>query len=114
MSMFNLTPLHTHPLHTLADVRKSFKELLVTINSQFAHDKTTIGTTHLIKMQIDIGDTEPVLQRPYPIAMKHYDWGRSEINKLLDAQVICNSYSSWPTPIIVVPKGDGGKHLVIN
>ena len=39
-------------------------------------------------MQIDIGDSEPVSQRPYPIAMKHYNWARSEINKLLEAQVI--------------------------
>ena len=60
-----------------------------------------------------MGDSEPVLQRPYPITIKHYDWVRSEINKLLDAQVICNSHSSWSVPIIVIPKGDGGKCLVI-
>ena len=46
--------------------------------------------------------------------MKHYDWVRSEMNKLLDAQVICSSHSSWSAPITVVPKGDGGKCLVIN
>ena len=43
--------------------------------------------------------------------MKHYDWVKSEIEKLLDAKVIC---SSWSAPIIVVPKGDRGKHLVID
>ena len=58
--------------------------------------------------------SEPVLQRPYPITMRHYDWVRSEINKLLDAQVICCSHSSWSAPILVVPKGDGGKCLVID
>ena len=46
--------------------------------------------------------------------MKHYDWVRSETNKLLDAWVICSSYSSWSAPIIVVPKRDGGKCLVID
>ena len=66
------------------------------------------------KMQIDTGNSEPVSQRPYPITMKHYDWVRSEINKLLDVQVIHRSHSSWMAPIIAVPKGDGGKHLVIN
>ena len=65
-------------------------------------------------MQIDIGDSEPVLQRPYPITLKHNDWVRSEINNLLDAWVLCNSHSSWSAPIIVVPKVDGGKHLVID
>ena len=37
-----------------------------------------------------------------------------EIEKLLTAKVICSSRSSWSAPIIVVPKGDGGKHLVID
>ena len=32
----------------------------------------------------------------------------------LEAGVIRNSHSSWSAPIIVVPKGDGGKHLVID
>ena len=59
-------------------------------------------------MQIDMADSEAVLQKPYPITMNHYDWVRSEINKLFDAQVICNSHSSWSAP------GDGGKHLVIS
>ena len=48
------------------------------------------------------------------IAIKHYDWVRSEINKLLDAQVICSSHSSWSAPVIVVPEGDGDKCLAID
>ena len=51
-----------------------------------------------------MGDSEPVSQSPYPIAVKHCDWVRSEINKLLDAQIICSGHSSWSAPIIVVPK----------
>ena len=46
--------------------------------------------------------------------MKHYDWVKNEIEKLLAAKVICSSHSSWSAPIIVVPKGDGGKGLVID
>ena len=97
-----------HPLHNLpADVRKSLNQLLETFKSQFEQDKTSIGTTHLTIMHIYMSDSEPVSQKPYPIAMKCYDLVRSEINKLLDAQVICNSHSSWSAPIIVVPMGDG-------
>ena len=65
-------------------------------------------------MQIVTGESETVSQRPYPIAMKYYNWVRSEINKLLDAQVICSNHSSWSAPIIIVPKEDGGKCLVID
>ena len=39
---------------------------------------------------------------------------KDETEKLLAAKVICTSCSSWSAPIIVVPKGDGGKHLVID
>ena len=35
-----------------------------------------------------MSDSEPVLQKAYPIAMKHYDQVRSGTNKLLDAHVI--------------------------
>ena len=99
----------TQPLHTIpSNVGKSLNQLLEISESQFAQDETSIGTTHFTKMQIDVGNSEPVLQRPYPIAMKHYDWVRGEINKLLDVQIICSSHSSWSVPIIVVSKGDGG------
>ena len=65
-------------------------------------------------MKIDTGTSEPVSQKPYPIAMKHYQWVKDEIEKLLATKVICTSCSSWSVPIIVVPKDDGGKCLVID
>ena len=46
--------------------------------------------------------------------MKNYQWVRDEIEKLLTVKVIHSSRSSWSASIIVVPKGDGGKQLVIN
>ena len=63
--------------------------------------------TNLTKMQIDIGSSKSVSQKPYPIAMKHYNWVKDEINKLLDAKVICSCHSTWSAPTIVIPKGDG-------
>ena len=55
------------PLHTLpGNVRKSPNQLFGTFKSQFTQDETSIGTTHLMKMQIDAGDSELVLKRQYP------------------------------------------------
>ena len=65
-------------------------------------------------MTIDMGTSEPVSQKPYPIVMNHYQWVKDEIEKLLAANVIRTSCSSWSASIIVVPKGDGGKCLVID
>ena len=64
-------------------------------------------------MTIDTSTSDPVSQKPYPIAMKHYRWVKEEI-ELLAAKVICTTCSSWSAPIIVVPKGNGGKCLVID
>ena len=65
-------------------------------------------------MTIDTGTANPVSQKPYPIPMKQYEWVKDEIEKLLSTKVICTSCSSWSAPIRVVPKGDGGKCLVMD
>ena len=103
------------PCHELSTaVQNDLDLLLWEYESQFAQDETSIGTTPLTSMTIDTGTFEPVSQKPYPIAMKHYQWVKDEIEKLLAAKVIRTSQSSWSAPIIVVPKGDGGKCLVID
>ena len=103
------------PQHELsAPIQDSLKLLLEEHESQFTKDETSIGTTPLTSMAIDTGTADPVSQKPCPIAMKHYEWVKNEIEKLLAAKVICTSRSSWSAPIIVVPKADGGKCLVID
>ena len=103
------------PCHELSTVVQNDLELLLQeYESQFAEDETSIGTTPLTSMTIDTSTSDPVSQTPYPIAMKHYQWVKDEIEKLLAAKVICTSHSSWSAPIILVPKGNGGKHLLID
>ena len=103
------------PCHELStNIQNDLNALLKEYESQFAKDKTSTRTTPLTSMTIDTGSPDPVSQKPYPIAMKHYQWVKEEIEKLLAAKVICSSRSSWSVPIIAVPKADGGKHLVID
>ena len=101
------------PHHELSTaVLNDLHLLLQEYESQFAKDETSIGTTPLTSMTIDTGTSEPVSQKPYPIAIKHYQWVKDETEKLLATKVIHTSHSSWSAPIIVVPKGNGGKRLV--
>ena len=95
-------------------IQQQLDFLLRTFKDQFVKDETTIGTTPLTQMSIDMGDSDPISQKPYPITMKHYQVVKEEIDKLLEAGVIRNSHSSWSAPIIIVLKGDGGKHLIID
>ena len=96
-------PHHKLNQHTEA----KFEALLKNNASQFTQHETSIGTTPLTGMMIDTGSSVPVSQKPYPIGMKHYQWVKDEIEKPLTAKVIWGSQSSWPAPIIVVPKGEG-------
>ena len=102
----------TPPKYQLnSNIQQQLDNLLGNFKDQFAKDKMTIDTTPLTQMSINTGDSDPVSQKPYPIAMKHYNWVKEEI---LEAGIIRNSHSSWSAPIIVVPKGDGGKCLIID
>ena len=49
-------------------------------------DETPIRTTPLTSMTIDTGNSDPVSQKPYPTAMKHYQWVKEEIRKITHSQ----------------------------
>ena len=62
------------PKHQLDTApQQQLVHLLTTFKNQFAQDKRTIGMTPLTQMSIDTGDSEPVSQKPYPVATKHYN-----------------------------------------
>ena len=72
-------PLH----HKLKQhIEAKLDALLKEYAPQFAQDETSIGTTPLTEMMIDTGISEPVSQ----IALKHYQWVKDEIEKLLMAK----------------------------
>ena len=65
-------------------------------------------------MSTDTSEHPPIAKIPYTLAPKDDDWVRDEIDKLLEAGVIRESHSSWSAPIVVVPKGDGGRRLFVD
>ena len=103
------------PHHTLKwSIQGKLQTLLKEYASQFTKVETSVGTTLLTEMTMDMGTSEPVSQKQDPIAVKHYPWVKEETEKLLMAKVIWGSRSSRTAPIIVIPKGDRGKCLVID
>ena len=95
-------------------VLEDLEKLLEENKNAFAQDETQIGTTPLIQMSIDTGDHPPIAKRPYTLALKHYEWARKEIDKLLEAGVIRESHSSWSAPVVIVPKSNGEKRLCVD
>ena len=80
------------PHHKLkSNIRAKLEALVKEYATQFTQDETSIGTTPLTQMTIDTRNSEPVSQKTYPIAMKHYLWVKDEIEELLTANVIPGS-----------------------
>ena len=82
------------PCHKLKpSIEAKLEALLKEYASQFAQDETSTGMTPLTEMMINIGTSEPA-KKPYPITMKHCQWVKDEIEKLLTAKVIKGNQSS--------------------
>ena len=114
MTSEKVQTLSNHPQHKLKQhIEKLLTAFLKEYDSQSVQDETSIGSTPVTVMTIDTGTSESVSQKLYLLAMKHYQWVKDEINKLQMGKVIGGDLSSQSAPIIVVPKGDGGKCLVI-
>ena len=98
------------PHHNLKPhIECKLQALLKEYASQFVKDEMTIDTTPLTEMSFDMGNSDPVSQKPHPIALKNHQWIKEEIEKLLTAKVIHSSRCSWFMLFIVVPKGDAGQ-----
>ena len=89
------------------ETHKSFHQLLNKYQAAFSSSSEDIGHTELITMDIDMGMSQPVSQRPYTLPLKHHDWVKKEIEQLECAGVIEKSLSPWASPIVIVPKKSG-------
>ena len=70
-------------------------------------------------MDIDIGDHPPICQKPYTLALKHYEWVQKEVVQLEWTRIITRSVSPWASPIVIVPKKSAPdepprRHMCIN
>ena len=68
------------PHHKLKPgIQSKLDEFLKEYESQCAKDKTSVGTTPLMEMIIDTGNSDPISQKPYPIMMKNYQWVKEKL-----------------------------------
>ena len=75
------------PCHESSKTVQDECELLLwEYESQFTKDETSIGTTPLTSLTIDAGTSDPISQKPYPIAIKHYQWVKDEIEKITSSK----------------------------
>lgn len=80
----------------------------------FALDASELGTTDIVKHTVDISDHSPIKQplRKTPFAFRaKMD---EPVQEMLSQGAIEQSKSTWPSPVVLVSKKDGGLHFCIN
>ena len=84
--------------------KDQFEDLCQKYKDIFSMDSTDTGKTPLLQMEIKTGNSPPICQKPYTLALKHTEWVKRELNILEEAGVIERSVSPWASPIVIVPK----------
>ena len=84
--------------------QKAFKDLCTEFIDIFSTDSGDIGKTPLLEVEIDTGDSLPIIQKPYTLPLKHTEWVQRELEILEKAGVKVRSVSPWASPIVVIPK----------
>ena len=70
----------------------------------FSTDSSDIRKTPLLEVEIDMGDSLPITQKPYTLSLKHTTWVQRELEIPEKTSVIVRSVSPWAGPMVVVPK----------
>jgi hypothetical protein len=83
------------------------KGLLKRHSGAFAKSKNDLGCSDLIKHKINTGDAIPIKQNPRRLPLAKRQEADSEIQRMLDNDIIEPSKSPWASRIALVPKNDG-------
>ena len=70
--------------------------------------------TPFTELQIRTKDAQPIHPPPYRMPRARHECVRTEVKKMLEADLIRPSTTPWASPIILVPKKDGSWHFCVN
>ena len=65
------------------------------------------GRTNLVEHDVDVGNAEPIKQHPYRASQDKMKHLQSEVEYMLENNIIEPSSSAWSSPCILVPKPNG-------
>jgi hypothetical protein len=89
------------------DQMEKLKGLLVSNQSVFSMFKFDLGLTNLVQHKIDTKDEKPVKIPPRRVPLAQRKEVETEIQKMLDNDIIQPSHSPWSTAMVVVKKPTG-------
>lgn len=91
--------------NSFSDSQKlELEDLILEFSSE---DSSRLGATNMMEHVIDTGDAVPIKQRHYPASRPIQSFINSELDKMLQMDVVEPSSSAWSNPIVVVKKSSG-------
>ena len=106
--------LNLNDLDVPQQYRSKIKKLILQNQDLFANKDSELGHTDTAKMQIDVGNNEPIKMRPYRTPIKNREVIDKAIDDMLDSEVIRRSKSPWSFPVVIVDKKDGSKRFCVD
>ena len=88
--------------------------LLIKYGDIFSKDDADLGRTGIIKHKIPTGQTQPIKQPPRCVPVNMNDEVDTQIQDMLDKDVIQPSKSPWASSIVLVKKKDGTQRFCID
>ena len=106
--------LNLNDLDVPQQYRPQIEKIILQNQDLFANKDSELGHTETVKMQLDVGDNEPIKMRPYRTPIKNREVIDKAVDEMLDANVICRSRSPWSFPVVIVDKKDGSKRFCVD
>ncbi|XP_071052109.1 uncharacterized protein [Onthophagus taurus] len=112
----NVTNNFCYPVNkTLNDYEKQQLRGLISRNEMcFATGFANIGLTSDIEMKIELTSDTPVTSRPYRLPYRHREIVTKTVTELFQAGIICESNSSYSSPVVLVSKKTGGERMCVD
>ena len=86
-------------------MKPNLNKLLIDFDDIMSHSFTDIGLVTLEEVPIETSpDTLPIASKPYPLALKHHQFVKEELQKLLQVGLIEGSMSPYASPVLVISK----------
>lgn len=89
-------------------------KLLREFQDVFAKDDMDLGRTNYTKHSIETGDTRPIRHRPRRAPRVHQEEIDSQVEKMLEQNIIVPSDSPWSSPVVLVKKKDGSQRFCVD
>ena len=93
---------------------QQLKNTLQKYNECFSRNMMDLGYSNVEKIEIELIDTKPVVYRPYRLSYPERQLVKSMVREMLDADIICESNSSYASPVLLIKKKTGDKRLCID